>query len=104
MENFKNVYKILAYKFVIGLVASALCFVLVLPEINGIWYSGALQTLLSDVRDFFTAITDLDGERLSLIKDKLFCKVMLINLEIKKTHQLMKFLGGCSNVKKIIKI
>ena len=72
MENFKNVYKILAYKFVIGLVASALCFVLTLHELNGIFNSEALQVLLSDVRDFFAAIINLDGERLSLIKDKIF--------------------------------
>ena len=36
-ENFKNVYKILLYKFLVAVVAIALCSVFVLPEFSQIW-------------------------------------------------------------------
>ncbi len=65
MENFKHVYKLLAARVIIGLVAAALCTAFVLPEVLRIWNSDAMQGLWSAVKAFtkhLATFTFEDGE------------------------------------------
>ncbi len=72
LENFKNVYKILLYKFVIAVITGALCFAMILPELIELWNSAPVQMLLSGANGFFKALFAADAEQLALIKDKIF--------------------------------
>ncbi len=53
VENFKNVFKILLFKLIIGLVAGALLCALVLPEVYHIGESAQWIALSEDVKEFF---------------------------------------------------
>ena len=53
VENFKNVYKILLFKLIIGLVAGALLCALILPEVYHIGESAQWAALSEDVKEFF---------------------------------------------------
>ncbi len=72
MENFKNVYKILLYKLVVGLVAGALCAVMILPQILDLVNSAPMQDLISGTQSFFTALMSANAEQLSVIKEQIF--------------------------------
>lgn len=72
IENFKNVYKLLAYKIVIGLIAGALTCAFVLPELMRIIRSDALQQVLEDGKRFITAFFELDAKPLNKARDALF--------------------------------
>lgn len=61
MENFKNVYRVLIYKLAVALVAVALCFAFVLPELIQIAESTQLQNVLEDAAEFCRAFMNLDA-------------------------------------------
>lgn len=56
LENFKNTYKIMLYKFVVSLVAAALCAAMLLPELSALAESAPAQQFLAGVEDFFAAL------------------------------------------------
>ncbi len=51
IENFKNVSRVFLYKVIVGLIATALCGVLILPQFIEIFSSAEWQTLLEDLRE-----------------------------------------------------
>ena len=55
MENFKGVYKILLYKFIVSLVAGALFAAMILPELIEVVKSTQMQSLWFDIRTLFKA-------------------------------------------------
>lgn len=69
MENFRLVYKLLLYKLIIALVASALCCAFLLPELINFWHSAEVQTLLSDGKSFAIAFLDLSNEGMTNAKE-----------------------------------
>lgn len=68
MENFKNVYKLLLYKLIIALIASALCCAFILPDLMAIWNSEAIQTLVQHCKDFLQALLAAQQQDLETIK------------------------------------
>ena len=68
MENFKNVYKLLLYKIIIALIASALCCAFILPDLMEIWNSEAVQTLIQHGKDFLQALLAAQQQELESIK------------------------------------
>ncbi len=71
MENFKQVYKLLFSKFVISLIAVALCCSFVLPELSQIFNDEATKTLLSDVSSFIHAFFSANGADMEILKTKI---------------------------------
>ena len=71
VENFKNVYKILLYKLIIGLVTGALLCALVLPEIVEIGGSTAWKNLSDGISKFFVALIPGNGGGFETAKDAL---------------------------------
>ena len=69
VENFKSVYKLLAYKVIINLVAIALCCTFILPNLAALLESTPMQALLLDCDRFFKAILSLNSEALLAAKD-----------------------------------
>lgn len=61
-ENFKNVYRILLYKLVIGVVATALSCALLLPNLLPILRSAEVSALVADVKDFVMALIGGNNE------------------------------------------
>ena len=72
MENFKNVYKIALYKFVVTLVAGALCCAIVLPGLLDILSAEPIKALLSLAQRFFPALFSANAETLTALKSELF--------------------------------
>ncbi len=72
MENFKQVYKLLLAKLIIGLVAIALCCAFVLPEVLRIWNSAAVQGLVENFKILFTTMFSADPAKMTAIKDAIF--------------------------------
>ncbi len=72
MENFKQVYKLLLAKLIIGLVALVLCCAFVLPELLHVWNSAAVQGLLENLKTFFITIFLGDPAKMQGIKDAIF--------------------------------
>lgn len=72
MENFKNVYKILLYKFIVGLVAGALCAALILPELVELLASPQWQKVVTDVKSFFSAFFAANATALEEVKNAMF--------------------------------
>ena len=72
MENFKNVYKILLYKLIVGIVASALCVAMILPQLLELLHSAPMQDLIAGVQSFFTALLSANAEQLGVVKEQLF--------------------------------
>lgn len=68
MENFKNVYKLLLYKLIIALIASALCCAFILPDLMSIWQSEAVQALFQHGKDFLQALLGAQQQELESIK------------------------------------
>lgn len=61
MENFKNVYKILLYKLVIGIVTAALIAALLLPGLIDILESTEMSALVGDIKGFLSALIGGDS-------------------------------------------
>ncbi len=72
MENFKQVYKLLLIKFIIGLVATALCCAFVLPELIRIWNSEAVQEFIANGKEFLVTLFSADPVKMDAIKEELF--------------------------------
>ncbi len=73
MENFKQVYKLLFSQLAISLVASALCCAFVLPELIRIWNHTEVQTLVEQLKEFFS-FSAFGSEDMNLLKDAIFGK------------------------------
>ena len=56
LENFKNTYKILLYKLIVGGVCMALYFVLIFPEINAIFSSAEWLALKENFSQFIASL------------------------------------------------
>lgn len=61
MENFKNVYRVMIYKLAVALLAIALCFAFILPELIQIAESAQFGALIEDVGEFCKAFLNLDA-------------------------------------------
>ncbi len=72
MENFKQVYKLLFAKFVIGLVATALCCAFILPELIQLLSSAEVSALVTDFKEFFKAITATNFAEVKIVRDRIF--------------------------------
>ncbi len=95
IENFKGVYKIMLYKFIVGLISIALCCALILPEILEVLNSASMETLLEGVKNFFVALFDANQEGLSQAKNDVFVsgKAVLELIASKATEITLSFLG-----------
>lgn len=71
-ENFKNTYKILLYQIVVSLISTALCCAMILPSLNDIMESWAMQEFITDCKSLFSAFFSANAEELSLAKQSLF--------------------------------
>ncbi len=71
MENFKHVYKLLIAKFVITLVATALCCAFVLPELIEIFTSVEVETLIEKLKEAFKVLFSADPDEMEIIKEEL---------------------------------
>lgn len=71
MENFKQVYKLLFSKFIISLIAVALCCSFVLPELSQIFNDEATKTLFSDVSAFIHAFFSANGAEMETIRARI---------------------------------
>ena len=71
-ENFKNSYKILLYKVIVSLISTALCCAMLLPELNDIMESWAMQDFIADCKALFTAFFSANAVDLSVVKQSLF--------------------------------
>ncbi len=74
MDNFKQVYRLLLAKLIIGLVATALCCAFVLPELIRIWNSAAVQGLVENFKEFFKTIFSANPTDMEGIKQAIFGK------------------------------
>ncbi len=74
MENFKQVFRLLLSKAIIGLVAMALCATFVLPELLEIINSVEVQTLLQKSKEFILAMLAAQSEKMELLKGEIFGK------------------------------
>ena len=72
MENFKNVYKILLYQVIVGIVAGALCVAMILPQLLELVSSAPMQDLISGAKSFFQALLSANATELEMIKEELF--------------------------------
>lgn len=72
MENFKNTYKILLYKFIISLIAGALYCAMILPELIEIINSSAMQELIAQAKLLVSAFFEADASALSEAKNAIF--------------------------------
>lgn len=72
MENFKNTYKILLYKFIISLIAGALYCAMMLPELIEIVNSSAMQELIAQAKLLISAFFEADASALSEAKNAIF--------------------------------
>lgn len=97
VENFKSVYKIALYKFVVTLVASALCCALVLPELIEIWESTVMQDLRTGAGQFFSSLFSADANGLEQAKDTVFASLKKLGeLLSEKTLQIVLLTVGCA--------
>ncbi len=98
-ENFKNVYKILLYQFVVGLVAGALCVAMILPELTELINSSPVQGLLTELKAFFTALFAANAEELEHVKENIFgdsgALRQLSDLLLSKTTGIVLAAVGC---------
>lgn len=69
IENFKYAYKMLLYKCIIALVASAICCSFVLPELIKLWQSEQIQSLFINGKAFFRCLITLDKSGMETAKD-----------------------------------
>ncbi len=72
MENFKGVYKILLYKFIVSLIAGALFAAMILPELIEIVNSVETQAFWLDIQAMFKAFFAANGSALETAKASIF--------------------------------
>lgn len=72
MENFKNVYKILLYKVIVGIVAGALCVAMILPQLLELINSAPMQDLIVGAKSFFKALLSANATELGAVKEEIF--------------------------------
>ena len=72
MENFKNVYKILLYKLIVGIIAGALCVAMILPQLLELLNSAPMQEMISGAKAFFSALLSANAEQLGVVKEEIF--------------------------------
>lgn len=72
MENFKNVYKILLYKLIVGVVAGALCVAMILPQLLELWNSAPMQDLIVGAKSFLKALLSANATELGVVKEEIF--------------------------------
>ncbi len=99
IENFKNVYKLLLYKFIISLVAIALCCAFVLPELLAILQNADVKIFMADCEQFFKVVLSLDGGALPVIKEAILGEngslKMAINVITAQTSRIVLTVVGC---------
>lgn len=83
MENFKGVYKILLYKFIVSLLAGALFAAMILPELIDVVKSIQMQSLWLDIRTLFKAFFAANGTALETAKESIFGTDGSLNAVIK---------------------
>lgn len=88
--NFKNVYRLLLYKIVVGVLAMALCYAFILPEIQRLMSSSEIQTLFSDVKAFVKAFVSMDSAGVSAAKNA------LVGID-GSIREALRFIGGMSS-------
>lgn len=69
-ENFKNTYKILAYKAIIVLITTALSAALILPNLIEIAESVQMQAVIGDIKNFFTSLVSGNTDFLHGFKER----------------------------------
>lgn len=69
IENFKNTFRLLICKLVVGIVATALCCAFVLPELIQIINSEPAQKFLACGKDFLSALLSADAAALETAKN-----------------------------------
>ena len=101
-ENFKNSYKILLYKVIVSLISTALCCAMLLPELNDIMESWAMQDFIADCKALFTAFFSANAVDLSVVKQSLFgaegTLATLTSFIYTKATSLILALIGCAVV------
>ena len=60
MENFGNVYKMLLYKLVVGIIFAALSAALIVPQLMSILESTEWLNFIADLKKFFKAVAGGD--------------------------------------------
>ena len=60
MENFGNVYKMLLYKLVVGIIFAALSAALIVPQLMSILESTEWLKFIADLKEFFKAVAGGD--------------------------------------------
>lgn len=99
MENFKNVYKILLYKFIVTFVATALYSALLLPQVVEILESAEMSGVISSVKAFLLALLDGKAETLHSLKDGIHSSVIdLFSFISSKTLTLVLSVIACGIV------
>lgn len=98
IENFKYAYRMLLYKCIIIVVATALCCAFVLPEMSKLWNSEQVQMLSSNVKTFLKCLVALDASGLESAKDALLGESgavaeVLQMLSIRRTELLLTMVG-----------
>ncbi len=99
MDNFKQVYRLLLAKFIIGLIATALCCAFVLPELSSLWKSTEVQSLVKNLKEFFSAIIAVEMSKVNLLKGEIFDKGGTLSkvtaLLASKTLEITLTIVGC---------
>lgn len=102
MENFKNVYKLLLYKIVIGVIAAALCCAMILPSLTEILQSEPVHNLQSALGEFFSALfaahtAELELARAALLGENGALK-QVADLLLSRTTEIVLTFIGCGVV------
>ncbi len=101
-ENFKNTYKILLYQIIVSLVSTALCCAMILPSLNDIMESWAMQEFITDCKALFSSFFAANASELSLAKESLFgadgSLSTLTNFIYAKATPLVLGVVGCAVV------
>ena len=71
MDNFRHVYNLLLSKFIIGLIATALCCAFVLPELLEIWGKPEVQGLVDNLKEATKFFFSADTKELEMVKENL---------------------------------
>ncbi len=72
MENFKQVYRLLFLKLIIALVALALSFALIYPELSVIVKSAEVEALLEGFKDFLKAVLAVNVDEVKALQTAIF--------------------------------
>lgn len=86
MENFGNVYKMLLYKLVVGIIFTAISAAILMPQLNTILSSSEWTNFITDIKEFIKAIFGGDTAYLSTFSDS-------FTGDGGTVQQLLEFLG-----------